>query len=690
MHWHSDNLNDDASRGGDWDPQPTTPVFDLNSTDPLPETPTAVRPTVAQDSALAPPPPSAPMRRPIERDEEGGLWLNGDVLMCPCPDCQAPMTIRLWLMLADCWQCGTTIELTEQQEQAARRLLERAASAATGAAAAEAAPPSPQPQTPQPSPAPNSVDGPAEAKPSTTDQDSADGQGELVEVAPPPPPTAPRPARRRRRRRRVVRPQAASGAAWLRGLFRDTPAWLVSLVFHLVLLTLLGIWHLTSQQEDRYIMLTTAIASDRREGGDTFEMNPDDELVFDLPTPELDPRDRRKNRDAMIRADQDARELRIDPETRDPNLAPLEVVKADISRAGEMRRALAARDPRVRVEMVKKEGGTTLTEAAVARGLRWLSMHQQPDGSWSLHRFHRRRGCNCSGSGIPCDSAGTSLALFPFLGAGQTHLVGRYRDTVSGGLRWLIENQKADGDLRAGSTGNSGMYAHGQATIVLCEAYLMTGDEQLKDPAQRAVDFIVDAQHEGGGWRYHPGQAGDTSVLGWQLMALQSARAAGLAVPEETFGLANNYLDTVARNGGSLYSYQPRQGPTAPMTAEALLCRMYLGWRRDDPGVREGVEWLLDEHMPSKRDVNIYYWYYGTQTMHHFGGKQWDRWNFRMREILVESQRRDGHAAGSWDPRGPHAGAGGRIYMTALAVCSLEVYYRHLPIFRQIDLDAAE
>jgi hypothetical protein len=350
--------------------------------------------------------------------------------------------------------------------------------------------------------------------------------------------------------------------------------------------------------------------------------------------------------------------------------------------------AVAARDPRIRVEVVKQEGGTTLTEAAVARGLRWLAMHQEADGHWSLHDFHRSAGCSCGGNGSQrSDAAGTSLALLPYLGAGQTHLVGRYRDEVSRGLRWLLKNQAENGDLRANSQGNTGMYAHGQAAIVLCEAYMMTGDETLRDPAQRALDFIVAAQHDAGGWRYEPKQAGDTSVVGWQVMALQSGRAAKLNVPDETLELAGVFLDSVSSNSGAKYAYVPRQAPTHVMTAEGLLCRMYLGWKLDMPGIEQGVEFLVTQHLPSKRDPNIYYWYYGTQALHHYGGDEWEMWNREMREILIETQERGGHQAGSWEPRGEHAPAGGRIYMTALATCSLEVYYRHLPIFRQIDLE---
>jgi hypothetical protein len=234
------------------------------------------------------------------------------------------------------------------------------------------------------------------------------------------------------------------------------------------------------------------------------------------------------------------------------------------------------------------------------------------------------------------------------------------------------------------------MYAHGLAAIVLCEAFAMTGDEALRVPAQKAINFIVAAQYHDGGWRYRPGpknERGDTSVVGWQLMALQSARAASLTVPDETWEMADVFLGEVQHRDGALYSYQKRNDPTPAMTAEGLLCRMYLGWRKDRPALVRGVRWLGDDHRPSASDTNIYYWYYATQVMHHFGGLEWEKWNLRMRDILVSTQETRGHLAGSWRPGGEYSGEGGRIYMTALAICTLEVYYRHLPIYRQIELE---
>jgi hypothetical protein len=99
------------------------------------------------------------------------------------------------------------------------------------------------------------------------------------------------------------------------------------------------------------------------------------------------------------------------------------------------------------------------------------------------------------------------------------------------------------------------------------------------------------------------------------------------------------------------------------------------------------VSWLVDEHAPARDYPSIYYWYYATQTIHHHGGKEWEKWNAQMRDILVSMQETRGRHAGSWAPVGEHSNVGGRIYMTSLAICTLEVYYRHLPIFRTLDVE---
>ena len=113
-----------------------------------------------------------------------------------------------------------------------------------------------------------------------------------------------------------------------------------------------------------------------------------------------------------------------------------------------------------------------------------------------MARGHFKHDLVCNGAcGDACEAkfanslnAATSMALLPFLGAGQTHLNGEFKEVVRRGLLFLIQNGKPGTesglpvlDFRDGA-GN--MYSHGLAAIVLCEAYAMTEDPTLAGPAQ--------------------------------------------------------------------------------------------------------------------------------------------------------------------------------------------------------------
>ena len=186
------------------------------------------------------------------------------------------------------------------------------------------------------------------------------------------------------------------------------------------------------------------------------------------------------------------------------------------------------------------------------------------------------------------------------------------------------------------------------------------------------------------------------------MMALQSALSPqlGLDVPRATLLKAQDYLDSAGNAkkrgvpAGTFYSYLRKNSHTPAMTAEALLCRIYLGWKRDDVRLKIASEYLLEKAPPAKREAgryNLYYIYYATQLFHHYGGPEWEDWNPQMQKVLVGLQETEGTYAGSWNPDLFRWGEGGkRIYSTALAVCTLEVYYRHLPLFKQLDIEPEE
>jgi hypothetical protein len=346
-------------------------------------------------------------------------------------------------------------------------------------------------------------------------------------------------------------------------------------------------------------------------------------------------------------------------------------------------------------------GGSQQSEAAVAAGLLFLAQHQAADGHWSLDRWDRDyhkdpvpsaaptpyRG---TGLGQKNDVAGTAFGLLPFLGAGYTHKPpppgtkprhADYRKTVLAGLRYLLGQQTREGEFPGG------MYAHGLATIAVCEAYGMTADPALKRAAQRALDFIVSAQDPaGGGWRYAPRQGSDTSVTGWEVMALKSGQMAGLNVPSATLRGAEKWLDSCMTSDKGGYGYTgPQETPT--MTAVGLLCRMYFGWGPKNPGLLAGVKKL--KAYPPGSIHSLYYEYYATQVMYHMGGEDFGAWNPRMRDLLLATQDKGDdpkrpQQKGSWDPRSDvHEAVGGRVMITSLSLLTLEVYYRYLPLYRR-------
>jgi hypothetical protein len=220
----------------------------------------------------------------------------------------------------------------------------------------------------------------------------------------------------------------------------------------------------------------------------------------------------------------------------------------------------------------------------------------------------------------------------------------------------------------------------------------MTRDRHLGAAAQAAVGFIERAQDQAcGGWRYQPNTFGDTSVFGWQVMALKSAQMAGLAVTSQRMEDAKKWLERTARGDrGGLFCYQPYREPTPTMTAVGLLCGQYFGVRPDEPAMIEGKDYLL-QHPPESSLATVrdtYYWYYATQVIFNRGGPDWDNWNRMMRRTLLETQVKQDCGTGSWDPDKPTTDVwgvrGGRLTTTALSALTLEIYYRYLPL-HQLD-----
>ena len=369
----------------------------------------------------------------------------------------------------------------------------------------------------------------------------------------------------------------------------------------------------------------------------------------------------------------------------DPLAAPpaIEMINLDATKASaemfdapSIGLALSGREAGQKKALLAAYGGNATTEEAVRMGLEWLQRNQLKDGSWSL------TGPYSEGGGIEHKVSATAMALLAFQGAGHTHKSGDFKKEVQRGWDYLLKLQTPDGFFETESAAHHRLYAQAQATIAICEIYGMTKDEKFRAPAQKAIDFVHKAQAPEGGWRYEPRIDSDTSVTGWYVMALQSAMMAGIEVQSPALDKINKFLDTVALEGGSRYCYKPGMEATLTMTAEGLLCRQYLGWKHSDPRLKAGID-FLNANPINYNDQNVYYWYYATQAAHHMDGDEWNQWNAVMRQAVPTAQTKTGAERGSWAPSGDRWGAhGGRLYVTCLSIYMLEVYYRHLPIYK--------
>jgi hypothetical protein len=354
-----------------------------------------------------------------------------------------------------------------------------------------------------------------------------------------------------------------------------------------------------------------------------------------------------------------------------------------------------------------------IADSAVTAALRWLARHQNADGSWSARDPGGRcsRGSCAGGGADEFDTGVTALVLLAFEGAGYsvfsrddpTMIDPAFRDqqlhfgeSIKRGLQWLLGQQDPEGCI--GPRGSKYLYNHAIATLALSEATGMTAIQPLRDPAQKAIDFLMAAQNPRLGWRYsfRPGD-NDTSVTGWAVMALKSGESSGLGVSPAAYAGALGWLDlateptglhrvgyTGAGTGRGLIPGRNEAWADHPtMTAIGIASRLFIENRKRDAALTGAG--LLTQDLPSWRpgQVDYYYWYSATLALFQAdgpGGPAWKKWNEEMKTVLLSGQRNEKHGCGngSWDPSEDRWGSeGGRVYATAINCLTLEIYYRY-------------
>ncbi len=346
------------------------------------------------------------------------------------------------------------------------------------------------------------------------------------------------------------------------------------------------------------------------------------------------------------------------------------------------------------------------TSRAVGKGLAWLARHQDPDGMWRCKTFMLNCGqgtCSGPGSSDDYDAGVTGLSLLAFLGAGHSDGSGKHEEGVRRAWTALKDRQTHDGCVGPKCADGHWIYNHAICTMALAEAFALSGQNpRFRAVAQDAVDFLVECQNPGMGWRYGK-QTGnnDTSCTAWAAAALRSAKVAGLRVPEACFEGALRWFDRVTDEayyktgytskgdtGARLASAMGKFQPSEAMTAAAVTTRILLlgEGARNRPVILGGGNLL--KMSPPRWDVeagtiDMYYWYWGLQAMFQLGGNYWEAWNEPAHEALLSHQRNGGCAGGSWDPAGAWGEAGGRVYATAINTLTLETCFRYKRVLQE-------
>jgi len=294
-------------------------------------------------------------------------------------------------------------------------------------------------------------------------------------------------------------------------------------------------------------------------------------------------------------------------------------------------------------------------DRAIDSGLRFLARQQNADGSWAKRYTE----------------ATTSLSLMAFMLKG--HFPGRppYGDQLDKAVGLLLDRAKV-GDGYMGVN----MYEHGLATLALSEAWGMSDRKEIRDTLKRAVDVILRAQAPSGGWRYRPRpEDADISVTVMQIVALASAKEAGIHVPSTVIEKALRYVKSCQVKSDGGFGYQNASNPGFPRSAAGVMALLMCG-ERDSRAVIQGLEYL--KRFPDSKFNNAEFYYYGhyyaIQAMYQAGESYYQEWYPRIAKALVARQRPDGRWPG---------GEADEEYSTAMSILILGVPYRFLPIYQR-------
>jgi hypothetical protein len=297
-------------------------------------------------------------------------------------------------------------------------------------------------------------------------------------------------------------------------------------------------------------------------------------------------------------------------------------------------------------------------EAAIEKAQTWLAGCQRKDGSWG-------------------NNGDNGMAIVALMVNGNTPGKGKFGAHIARGIEYIVSAQRQSG-LLISLGGKNAMYEHAIATLALAEVYGMTQNPAIRNSLIRAVDLIVRAQHQGGGWRYAPRPVpGDLSVTVMQVMALRAAAELGIFVPDDTIKHAVRFIKACWHEPTAGFGYTGSAETNLNRAGAGVVCLQSIGLH-DDPMVTKAVATILTKGVAAARSDgrhdSEHFWYghyYGSVALYHHGGEAWKTYYPAICDMVLKD----------W--------ANGRYYHhngvinTAWAILTIGVPYRYLPIYQR-------
>lgn len=322
---------------------------------------------------------------------------------------------------------------------------------------------------------------------------------------------------------------------------------------------------------------------------------------------------------------------------------------------------------------------TASMERSLEAGRQYLLREQRPDGAWPDREQ---------------PVAATSLALLALL-AGDTGTP-PVPEAIHRGVDWLLDQQRSNGQI-----GNN-LVEHATATVALAQRLLIgpppQDAERLHEALTQAAAFVADAQRirknrdaDLGGWHFQPTfPRSDLYYSGWQILALQAARQAGVEVDPVIYEEALKFVIRSRQREG--YGAQPAFSEPSSRayrshTGVALLAGRLLA---DNPAELEEdtvLAWL-DAVPPTWGGAQYRGHFFGmiffqSQAYRHRGDQAWTTYRERLYPLFLRNQRGDGQ----WEaPESSEETSEGTVISTALGILVLAVDEQRLPLFWPRDI----